>query len=187
MDKNPGKEEEVRPESRVKNPGKEETGDEMTEQKEKQAQEMMGSQGSEQKRKQAPEQQKYTLQVLPERFSVCKVKDYTAVDVDRPFVFTGRTDEEKSLVCPVSAVPENTVARDDGWRAFRITGELDFSLIGILAELTRVLAEAKIGIFAISTFNTDYVLVKGQNYERALEALRNSGYDLSVEKSCREL
>ena len=158
-----------------KNPGKEETGDEMTEQKEKQAQE------------QAREQQKYTLQVLPELFSVCKVKDYTAVDVDRPFVFTGRTDEEKSLVCPVSMVPENTTVRDDGWRAFRITGELDFSLIGILAELTRVLAEAKIGIFAISTFNTDYVLVKGQNYERALEALRNSGYDLSVEKSCREL
>ena len=168
----------MRPESRVKNPGKEETGDEMTEQKEKQAQEMMGSQGSEQKRKQAPEQQKYTLQVLPERFSVCKVKDYTAVDVDRPFVFTGRTDEEKSLVCPVSMVPENTTVRDDDWRAFRITGELDFSLIGILADLTRVLAEAKIGIFAISTFNTDYVLVKGQNYERALEALRNSGYVL---------
>ena len=158
-----------------KNPGKEKKGDEMTEQKEKQAQE------------QAWEQQKYTLQVLPELFSVCKVKDYTAVDVDRPFVFTGRTDEEKSLVCPVSMVPENTTVRDDGWRAFRITGELDFSLIGILAELTRVLAEAKIGIFAISTFNTDYVLVKGQNYERALEALRNSGYDLSAEKSCREL
>ena len=149
-----------------KNPGKEEKGDEMTEQKEKQAQE------------QAREQQKYTLQVLPELFSVCKVKDYSAVDVDRPFVFTGRTDEEKSLVCPVSMVPENTVVRDDGWRAFRITGELDFSLIGILAELTRVLAEAKIGIFAISTFNTDYVLVKGQNYERALEALQNSGYVL---------
>ena len=138
----------------------------MTEQKEKQAQE------------QAREQQKYTLQVLPELFSVCKVKDYTAVDVDRPFVFTGRTDEEKSLVCPVSMVPENTTVRDDDWRAFRITGELDFSLIGILADLTRVLAEAKIGIFAISTFNTDYVLVKGQNYERALEALRNSGYVL---------
>ena len=77
--------------------------------------------------------------------------DYSCIDIDHPFVFTGRTDEEKSLVCPADIIPENVIVRDDGWRAFRICGVLDFSLIGILSRITRILAENKIGIFAIST------------------------------------
>ncbi len=109
-------------------------------------------------------------------FSVCKVIDYSLIDVNTEFTFTGSTDEEKSLVCLTSDVPGNTTEREDGWKAFRIQGVLDFSLIGILSRISGILAESKIGIFAISTFNTDYVLVKKENYQKALEALEKAGY-----------
>lgn len=119
-----------------------------------------------------------SLEPLPAAFSVCKVEDYSGIDLDRPFVFTGRTDEENSLVCPTDIVPENTVEREDGWRAFRICGVLDFSLIGILAGITQILADRKIGLFAISTYNTDYVLMKEENFESAVLALKEAGYTI---------
>lgn len=109
-------------------------------------------------------------------FSVCKVIDYSEVDPDSEYCFTGRTDEEKSVVCPTENVPKNTTEREDGWKAFRIQGILDFSLIGILAEIAGLLAENKIGIFAISTYNTDYILTKKENYQRALTVLEEAGY-----------
>ena len=117
-----------------------------------------------------------TLEVLKTDFSVCKVTDYARIDIDQPFVFTGCTDEEKSLVCPVELVPGNTTGRDDGWKAFRICGVLDFSLIGILAGIAGVLAAERIGIFAISTYNTDYILTKEENFDRAIAALKEAGY-----------
>ena len=81
-----------------------------------------------------------------------------------------------SLVCPTDIVPGNTTERDDGWRAFRIVGTLGFGLIGILARISKILASNEIGIFAISTYNTDYILTKEENYEKALNFLKNSGY-----------
>ncbi len=117
------------------------------------------------------------LSVLKESFSVCKVASYEGIDLDTPFVFTGATDREKSLVCPTDRVPVDTLAREDGWRAFRIEGQLDFSLVGILARISSILAAEKIGIFAISTFDTDYILVKAENLERALVALARAGYE----------
>lgn len=116
------------------------------------------------------------LEPLKYRFSVCKVMDYSGIDLIKPFCFTGTTDEENSLVCPEETVPDNTTERDDGWRAFRIIGQLDFSLIGILARISEILAENRIGIFAISTYNTDYILTKEVNFEKALKALKNAGY-----------
>lgn len=88
------------------------------------------------------------------------------------------TDEERSLVCISADVPANTVERDDGWKAFRIQGVLDFSLIGILSKLSGLLAENEIGIFAISTYNTDYILTKKENYDKALNLLSDSGYKI---------
>ena len=110
--------------------------------------------------------------------SVCKVADYSQVDLDKEYVFTGRTDEEKSLVCITDDVPANVTERDDGWKAFRIQGILDFSLIGILSRIAGILAENEIGIFAVSTFNTDYILTKKENYDKALEALKQAGYEI---------
>ena len=118
------------------------------------------------------------LKIIDIEFSVCKVEDYSGINLNQEYVFTGSTDEEKSLVCPVSLVPDNTTQREDGWRAFRIEGVLDFSLIGILAKISTCLAESGIGIFAISTFNTDYILTKTENFERALKALTETGYTI---------
>lgn len=118
------------------------------------------------------------LEVLPQTFSVCKVADYGGVDFGAPFVFTGATDGEKSLVCPTALVSANTIARSDGWRAFRVAGTLDFSLVGILAALSKTLADAGVGIFAISTFDTDYILTKAEDFDRALAVLRAEGHDV---------
>lgn len=111
-------------------------------------------------------------------FSVCKVKDFSKVNLDNEYCFIGKTDEENSLVCITENTPDNVTEREDDWKAFRIQGVLDFSLIGILAKISALLAENKIGIFAISTYNTDYILTKKDNYEKALEVLINAGYQV---------
>ena len=116
------------------------------------------------------------LKRMEHPLTVCKVADISDIDVNDDFYFIGKTDEEISLVCKTEKTPQKTIAREDGWRGFRIQGMLDFSLIGILAKISGILAEHKIGIFAVSTFNTDYILVKEENYERALEALTSEGY-----------
>lgn len=108
--------------------------------------------------------------------TVCKVAEVSDINMDTDFCFIGKTDEELSLVCKTEDTPKNTIERDDGWRCFRIQGVLDFSLIGILSKLSGILAEHKIGIFAVSTYNTDYILVKEENYERALTVLASEGY-----------
>ena len=118
------------------------------------------------------------LKKIPHKFSVCKVIDYSMVDMESEFVFTGRTDEELSLVCITEDVPDNIVETDDGWKAFRLQGILDFSLIGILSKISGILAENRIGIFAVSTYNTDYVFTKTENYNKALKVLEESGYTI---------
>lgn len=116
------------------------------------------------------------LQPLKHELTVCKIASASEIDIRRDFYFIGRTDEEISLVCRTQDAPQHTLAREDGWRAFRIRGTLDFSLIGILSKITQVLAENRIGVFAVSTYNTDYILVKKENFDRALAALEQAGY-----------
>lgn len=118
------------------------------------------------------------IQKLEYDFSVCKVRDYSLVDLNSLYCFTGRTDEENSLVCMTDQVPENVTEREDGWKAFRIQGTLDFSLIGILSSISSLLAENEIGIFAISTYNTDYILTKKEDFPKALEVLSAADYDV---------
>ena len=116
------------------------------------------------------------IEPLDAELSVCKVDDYTKIDVSRPLCFTGCTDEENSLVCLTEIVPNNIIERDDGWKAFRIVGTLDFSLIGILSKISKILASNEIGIFAISTYNTDYILTKEENFDKAITVLKSAGY-----------
>ena len=119
------------------------------------------------------------LKIIPNKLTVCKVKDIEDIDMSADLFFLGKTDEELSLVCKTDDVPLKTIERDDGWRGFRIQGVLDFSLIGILSKLSGILAEHKIGIFAVSTYNTDYILVKEENFERALTVLAAEGYTIA--------
>ena len=118
------------------------------------------------------------LKKLPHSFTICKLSSVNDLDLNKEFYFIGRTDEEISLVCKSGDAPANVLERDDGWKGFRIKGVLDFSLIGILSDLSRILADHKIGIFAVSTYNTDYILVKEENFSRALEVLEEAGYEV---------
>ena len=111
-------------------------------------------------------------------FSVCKVIDYSLVNINAEYTFIGKTDEEKSLVCITSDVPSNIIERDDGWKGFRIQGVLEFSLIGILAKISGILADNDIAIFVISTYNTDYILIKKENYQKAINTLNDAGYKI---------
>lgn len=118
------------------------------------------------------------IKIIEQEFSVCKVKDFSEVDLSAEYCFLSKTDEELSLVCSTKLVPDNIVECDNDWRAFRIQGILDFSLIGVLSKISTLLAENRIGIFAISTYNTDYILTKEDNFNRAIAILRDNGYEI---------
>ncbi|MEN8171671.1 MAG: ACT domain-containing protein [Chloroflexota bacterium] len=119
-----------------------------------------------------------TLELLPTSLAVCKlhpdspIPDWAQSDILLSFT---RTPEELSIVCDNTLVPENITA-ERGWRALKVQGPLDFSLIGILSGVTTVLAEVSISVFAFSTYNTDYVLLHEQNLDRGMKALIRAGY-----------
>ena len=121
---------------------------------------------------------KMRLKKIPYNITVCKVEDVSSVNMDADLYFMGKTDEEISLVCKTEDVPTKTIERDENWKGFRIEGVLDFSLIGILSKISTILAENKIGIFAVSTFNTDYILVKAENFDKAMGVLTTEGYEV---------
>ncbi len=110
--------------------------------------------------------------------TVCKLGSLENIRKDSEFFFLGVTDQEISLVCKTEETPSDYTDREDGWKAFRIVGVLDFSLVGILSRISSILAENRIGIFAVSTYNTDYILVKKENYEKALAVLAEAGYQV---------
>ena len=119
------------------------------------------------------------IKKIHQDFTVCQVEDYSLVNLDSEYSFIAKTEEEKSLVCITNNVPANVIQRDDGWKAFCIQGVLDFSLIGILSKIASILADNNISIFAVSTYNTDYVLIKEENYQRGLDALQTLGYEIT--------
>ena len=122
-----------------------------------------------------------TLQLLPQTFAVCRLAAIDAVPAwaTEGIVFNAivRTTDELSVVCEERFVPPGgRVKYEGGWRCFKVQGPLDFGMTGIVAGLTAPLAEAKISIFAVSTFETDYLMVKAENVESAIMALMQSGH-----------
>ena len=118
------------------------------------------------------------LKAIDVDLSICNLTGAAQVDLSREFTFLAHTDEELSLVCPTDSAPTAMAERDDGWRAFRIEAQLDFSLVGVLAKITAILAQANIAIFAISTYNTDYVLTRKERFDEALAVLQAAGYEI---------
>ena len=116
------------------------------------------------------------LQVIEGKFSVCKVENLRAVNFNVPWLFVGKTDAEISVVCLTVDVPHATLAREDGWRALRVAEKMDFGLTGVMAGISSVLAHAGISLFAVSTFDTDYILIKAENLGLAQTALEAGGY-----------
>jgi hypothetical protein len=122
-----------------------------------------------------------TLQVLADRLVICRL----APDDEVPawawhgaLVSVTRTAEELSIVCAEAAVLDTIAPVERGWRALRVEGTLDFELVGILAGLATRLAEAGISIFALSTFDTDYLLVRAADLDKAIEALQAASYEV---------
>ena len=111
------------------------------------------------------------IKIIDRKFSICKVENYNTININDEY-------EENSLVCETNKVPNNATHIDKGWKAFRIQGVLDFSLIGILSKISTLLAENKIGIFAISTYNTDYILTKEENFQKAIDILEKNNYKI---------
>ena len=118
------------------------------------------------------------LLILDEHLAVCRLDRGNGVPswaTSGDFFSVTRTPEELSFVCQESIIPEG-VRAEKGWRVLRVVGTFEFSMVGILASLATPLAEAGIGLFALSTFDTDYLLVKEENLGSAVEALRAYGH-----------
>jgi hypothetical protein len=123
-----------------------------------------------------------TLHVLPERLAVCRLAPDAPVPeppASAGFWSVTRTGEELSIVLPEDKVQAGWEA-ETGWRCLQVEGPLDFGLTGILASLATPLAEAGMSIFALSTYDTDYVLVKEDDLERARRALVASGHQVAL-------
>ena len=121
-----------------------------------------------------------TLIVVDGLFAVCRLEPADSVPrwaAAGDFFSITRTAEELSVVCPQEAVPEG-VKGERGWHCLRVAGTIPFSVVGILGSLTAPLAEAGISVFAISTFDTDYLLVKAEDLERAVDVLRGLGHTI---------
>jgi hypothetical protein len=122
--------------------------------------------------------QALALSVLPESLAVCRLEAAAEVPAwaqTGTFRIVTRTPTELSIVCREDAVPAGILA-NRGWRAIAVDGKLDFALTGILASLASPLAAAGVSIFAISTYDTDYVLVKQDTLERAIATLVGAGH-----------
>ena len=119
-----------------------------------------------------------SLTILPDTFAICQLKESAPVpDWARAgdFFSITRTNDELSIVCLQTNVPEGTTG-DKGWRCLKVQGPFDFSAVGIVASLAEPLARAGISIFVVSTYNTDYLLVKEGNLEKAVAVLSEQGH-----------
>ena len=125
------------------------------------------------------------LMVDPEILSICRLERNALIPewaLNDKFFSITRTAEELSVVCPQDQVPPG-IQKQDGWKALQVEGPLDFSLTGVLASLTEPLAREGISVFAISTYDTDYLLVKKELLERAIKILVKRGYQVQNRSS----
>jgi hypothetical protein len=121
------------------------------------------------------------VRVIPGAFAICRLDSRATVPVSMgagQLLSVTRTASELSIVCEEQSVPEGSRC-EKGWRCLVVEGPLAFTATGILASLAGPLAEAGVSIFAVSTFDTDYILVPDERISRALEALTTAGHDVS--------
>ncbi len=117
---------------------------------------------------------------IPGEFAICELAPESAIPawVTGPFTSVSRAEDELSIVCLADTVPDH-VKSDGGWSCLKLAGPFEFDQVGIIAGLTGVLAQAKIGVFVVSTFRTDFVLVKKSNFLDATRVLEENGYEFS--------
>jgi hypothetical protein len=121
-----------------------------------------------------------TMRLLRGKYGVCRLDKTDLIPEwaqNSDFSSITRTLDELSIVCIEESIP-NYIKHEKDWRILKIEGPLDFSLIGILASISTILAQKGISIFAISTYDTDYILVKNKDINSAIVALADEGYEI---------
>jgi uncharacterized protein len=122
-----------------------------------------------------------TLSIVPSVFAVCRLDPASPLPswaTPDGFMAIVRTAEELSIVCAEQAVPAGVICQR-GWRGLKVAGPLDFALTGVLASLAGPLAEAGVSIFAISTYDTDYLFVRGEQFDIAIATLRRAEFAIA--------
>lgn len=125
-------------------------------------------------------EERFNLSVHPGSFAICQLApgaDLPGWALDGPFCSVTRTPDELSIVCAEPAVPPEAVA-DRGWRLLSVRGRMDLTLVGVLAGLSGTLARAGISVFALSTYDTDHLLVRADDLDAATRALASAGYGI---------
>jgi hypothetical protein len=126
---------------------------------------------------------KLSLKILPDRMAICRFEPWAPLPdwIEKPgFYSITRTAEELSVVCSQERVPLEAES-ETGWRCFQLSGSFDFSEIGIIFSLTQPLAENDISVFVISTFDTDYLMVKAESFTKAIDVLTAQGHQVKAE------
>lgn len=119
------------------------------------------------------------VELLSEIFAICKVKSIDGIDFSQPYIFYARTDREMSLVCLEKHIPQGAISVDRYWCALRICEKMDLTKVGVLSAISTVLAQSGIPIFAVSTYDTDYIFVKSDALGKALQVLVKKGYRIN--------
>jgi hypothetical protein len=119
------------------------------------------------------------ISILPDRLAVSRLDANDALPawVRGTFTSITRTHDELSIICDDDAVPHD-VRSERGWRALRVEGPIPFEMVGIAAALVAPLAEARISVFLMATYDTDYLLLKEDVFERGVEILRSAGHEI---------
>ncbi len=121
-----------------------------------------------------------TMRLYKEKYGVCRLNNDEPIPawcLASGFFSITRTDDELSIVCEQADIPDS-ITCENNWRLLKVLGPLDFSLVGILSRISKVLADESISIFAISTYDTDYILLKDKDIDTGVTALTNAGYEI---------
>lgn len=121
---------------------------------------------------------KFAFSLLPETLAICKLSHATRIPdwgLDGKFVSITRMADEISIVCPQDKIPQG-ITSDQGWRCLKVEGPFDFSATGVVASFTRPLSAAGIAILVISTYDTDYLMVREKDLEGAIQVLSDEGH-----------
>lgn len=124
------------------------------------------------------DKKKLSIQFLAGRYAICRLSSNDSIpnwiDLQHFYSIT-KTDDELSIVCSEYGIPDSVIAEKD-WKILKIIGPLDFSLVGILSKISTLLADSKISIFSISTYDTDYILIKTTDVDNTINILNNANY-----------
>jgi Uncharacterized conserved protein len=113
--------------------------------------------------------------MIDKKFSICKVETFDNSLLNNEYVFIGKTDCELSIICDTEIVPEHVLEVEHGWNCFRIAEDAAFGKYGMIAFLTRIIADQKTGVLVVATYDTDYMLIKDNKFLEVKAALEKEG------------